>query len=81
MEASVCIKSSYLDKPISLFLAEIIPAVTVPPNPKGFPIAITQSPILDLSESPKSTGINLSSEIILSTAMSDKGSAPKTSAL
>ena len=29
-----------------LFLADIIPAVTVPPKPKGLPIAITQSPIL-----------------------------------
>ena len=36
-----------------LFLAEIIPAVTVPPKPKGLPIAITQSPSLALSEFPK----------------------------
>ena len=43
-----------------LFLAEIIPEVTVPPKPKGFPIAITQSPILALSEFPKLTGINFS---------------------
>ena len=43
--------------PISLFLADIIPDVTVPPKPKGFPIAITQSPILALSESPNLTGI------------------------
>ena len=41
---------------MDLFLAEIIPAVTVPPNPKGFPIAKTQSPILALSESPNLTG-------------------------
>ena len=41
-----------------LFLADIIPAVTVPPRPKGFPIAITQSPILALSELPKFTGLN-----------------------
>ena len=59
-----------------LFLAEIIPAVTVPPSPKGFPIAITQSPILALSELPKFTGINLSSETISKTAKSDNGSAP-----
>jgi hypothetical protein len=39
-------KSSYLDKPIDRFLAEIIPAVTVPPKPNGFPIAKTPSPIL-----------------------------------
>ena len=55
IEASVCMKSSYLVKFISLFLAEIIPEVTVPPNPNGFPIAMTQSPTLDLSESPKFT--------------------------
>ena len=36
---------------MSLFLDEIIPVVTVPPKPKGFPIAITQSPIRALSES------------------------------
>ena len=42
---------------MDLFLAEIIPDVTVPPKPKGLPIAITQSPILALSESPNLTGI------------------------
>ena len=42
----------------------MIPAVTVPPKPKGLPIAITQSPILALSESPKLTGINFSLESI-----------------
>jgi len=34
----------------------MIPDVTVPPKPKGFPIAITQSPILALSEFPNLTG-------------------------
>ena len=51
---------------ISLFLAEIIPEVTVPPRPKGLPIAITQSPTRDLSESPKLSGVNFSSESIFS---------------
>ena len=64
-----------------LFLAEIIPAVTVPPKPKGLPIAITQSPILALSEFPNFTGINLSSEIICKTAISDNGSEPTILAL
>ena len=59
-----------------LFLAEIIPEVTVPPKPKGLPIAITQSPILDLSEFPNLTGINFSSASICRTAMSDNGSFP-----
>ena len=76
IDASVCIKSSYLDIPIFLFLAEIIPDVTVPPSPKGLPIAITQSPILALLESPNLTEINLSLDLIWRTAISDKGSAP-----
>ena len=59
-----------------LFLAEIIPAVTVPPKPKGLPIAITQSPILALLESPNFTGWNLSLDLICNTAISDKGSVP-----
>ena len=61
---------------MDLFLAEIIPEVTVPPKPNGLPIAITQSPILALSESPNWTGINFSFESIWRTAISDKGSAP-----
>ena len=81
IEASVWIKSSYLDNPISLFLAEIIPDVTVPPKPNGLPIAITQSPILALSESPNLTGINFLLDSILRTAISDNGSDPKTFAL
>ena len=52
IDASVWIKSSYLVKFISLFRADIIPEVTVPPSPKGFPIATTQSPNLDLYEFP-----------------------------
>ena len=81
IDASVWMKSSYLDNPIFRFLAEIIPEVTVPPNPKGFPIAITQSPILALSEFPNLTGWNLSSDLIFKTATSDSGSAPIISAL
>ena len=50
---------------MSLFLADIIPAVTVPPNPKGFPIAITQSPTLALSESANVTAFKLSLVLIL----------------
>ena len=56
--------------PISLFLAEIIPEVTVPPKPNGLPIAITQSPTLALSESPNATGINFLSDSISKTARS-----------
>ena len=63
---------------MSLFLADIIPAVTVPPNPKGFPIAITQSPTLALSESANITAFKLSLVLILITAISLVGSVPKT---
>ena len=55
--------------------------MTVPPSPKGFPIAITQSPILALSESPNLTGTNLSLDSIFKTAISESGSAPMTLAL
>ena len=70
IEASVWMKSSYLVRLISLFLADIIPAVTVPPKPKGFPIATAQSPTLALSESPKLTGLNWSLVSIFKTAIS-----------
>ncbi|MNY76605.1 hypothetical protein D3C86_2162440 [compost metagenome] len=63
------------------FLAEIIPDVTVPPKPNGLPIAITQSPILALSESPNLTGENFSLVSNCKTAISDNGSAPITFAL
>ena len=61
---------------ISLLIAEIIPAVTVPPNPNGFPMASTQSPTLALLESPSGTGLNFSLELIFNTAMSLTGSVP-----
>ena len=66
---------------MSLFLDEIIPVVTVPPKPKGFPIAMTQSPILALSESPKLTGTKLSFDSISKMAKSIYGSLPITLAL
>ena len=53
IDASVCMKSSYLP-PSILPLAETIPAVTVPPSPCGLPIAITQLPTFAVSESPNS---------------------------
>ena len=53
----------------------------MPPKPKGFPIAITQSPIRDLSDSANRTGLNLSADFIFNTATSDNGSAPIISAL
>ena len=58
-----------------LFLADIMPDVTVPPKPKGFPIAypITNSCLI---ESPNLTGVNLSLDSISKTARSESGSAP-----
>ena len=50
----------------------------MPPKPKGFPIATTQSPTLALSEFPNSTNANLLEESIFSTAKSAYGSEPRT---
>ena len=58
----------------------MIPDVTVPPKPKGFPIATTQSPTLALSEFPKLTVLKESEVLIFKTAISENGSAPITSA-
>ena len=80
IEASVWIKLSYLPILISLLIAEIIPWVTVPPKPNGFPIARTQSPTLALSESAKLTAGNFSSDLIFNTATSLIGSVPTISA-
>ena len=54
-----------MSKFISLFLAKIIPEVTVPPKPNGLPIAITQSPTLALSEFPNATTLKFSEDWIL----------------
>ena len=62
------------------YTAEMIPAVTVPPRPKGLPIATTHSPTRVAEESPKVTKGKVLSERILSTARSDAASAPITSA-
>ena len=51
--ASVWMKLSYGPERISLPTAEIIPAVTLPPSPRGLPIAITHSPTFDFLLSPK----------------------------
>jgi len=61
-------------------LAEIIPAVTVPPNPKGFPIAKTQSPTLELEESPHLRAFNFFFDSTFNTAISTFGSLPINSA-
>ena len=55
MGASICRKSSRGPERMSRLRADTMPAVTVPPSPKGFPTAITQSPTRTASESPNST--------------------------
>ena len=62
-------------------MEEIIPDVTVPPKPRGFPIAKTISPTLEMSESPQFTLCILIDEgSIFKTAMSVLGSVPTSSA-
>jgi hypothetical protein len=56
--------------------AEIIPAVTVPPRPKGFPMATTQSPTRDLSEFPNFTASKGTSDSTFNTAKSVFWSRP-----
>ena len=56
IEASVWMKRSYAPPcPVTRLIAEMIPAVTVPPRPKGSPIASTQSPTRALLLSPHFT--------------------------
>ncbi len=42
---------------MSRLVAEMMPTVTLPPRPKGLPIAITQSPTRIFDESPKVDGL------------------------
>ena len=82
IDASVCKNLTYGPLPKSLEIADIIPAVTVPPKPRGFPIAIDQSPTLILSESPQPTYVSfLFFGSIFNTAMSALGSLPSNSAV
>ena len=61
--------------------ADTMPAVTVPPSPKGLPTAMTASPTRILSLSPNGTALSGWSEVTLSTATSTLVSLPTTSAL
>ena len=56
--------------------ADTMPAVTLPPRPKGLPIASTQSPTRDLSESPNATNGSGLSDVTFSSAMSPDSSLP-----
>ena len=63
---------------MTLPLALTIPAVTVCSNPKGLPMAMTQSPTRSFSESPISATGRLSPALILMRAMSVLASLPMT---
>src|ERR1700759_39998 len=66
---------------MSRFLAETMPAVTVPPRLNGLPIATTQSPSRSLSESPNFTAVSVRGGLNFSTARSVFLSMPTISAL
>ena len=67
---------------MSRLRAEMMPTVTVPPRPNGLPIAITQSPMRILSESPNLTAFSFFLVgSTLSTAMSVLVSVPTSSAV
>ena len=58
-------------------LKETTPTVTLfPPRPKGLPIAITQSPTSERSESPKGTTVSGSFASIFRSATSVRASCP-----
>ena len=63
---------------IYLPFALIIPVVTVAPNPRGLPIAITPSPILNLLEFPILTLFKFISADIFRRARSVLESVPTT---
>src|SRR5215831_5690716 len=65
---------------MSRAVAEIIPAVTLPPRPNGLPIASTQSPTFVLLESPHVAAGRGAFGSTLSTARSVTASRPTTSA-
>ena len=76
IDASVWMKRSLAPCPVTRWTAEMIPAVTVPPSPKGLPIAITQSPTRACAESPQRTNGSGPGALILSNARSDAVSRP-----
>ena len=74
--ASVWMKSSYGPWRISRPRADTIPAVTLPPSPNGLPIARTQSPTREASESPNASAGSGLSDFTFSNAMSTRSSRP-----
>ena len=62
---------------MSRLVAEMMPTVTLPPRPKGLPMAITQSPTRMAEELPKDTALSGSLGSTLSNARSVFGSWPR----
>ena len=60
--------------------AETMPAVTVPPRPKGLPTASTQSPTRGVLSENFTKGNGFDVSLILSSAMSVRWSVPTSSA-
>ena len=71
-------KSSYGPAPILRPRAETMPAVTVPPNPNGLPIASTHSPGRTSVVAASSRYGNAAVDSIFNTAISLRGSRPIT---
>src|SRR5215467_13095005 len=80
IDASVWRKSSYGLEWMSRAVAEMMPDVTVPPRPKGLPIASTQSPTLALAESPQDAAASGAFGSTFRSARSLTASRPMTSA-
>jgi hypothetical protein len=82
MEASVWMKSNRVRSPALKLrcTAETTPVVTVWARPKGFPMAMTVSPMRRSSERPGATKGMRSFVSTLRTARSEEGSVPTTRA-
>ena len=78
--ASICRRLSELIPPIVRSRAETMPAVTVPPSPKGLPTASTQSPTRGMSSASLTKAKSLRPSTF-SNARSLIGSLPTTFAL
>ena len=62
---------------MSRLVAEMMPTVTLPPRPKGLPMAMTQSPTRMAEELPKDTALRGSLGSTFRSARSVLGSWPR----
>ena len=61
-------------------VADTMPVATDCSRPNGLPMDMTHSPMVRLSESPSSTAVRPEASLALTTARSEEGSVPTTSA-